>query len=134
LRLALAAVLFFAATAPALAQTLSAREAKQIFYGFDMMGVVEGTDVSWRECIRPNGKTSYWHDQDYQQGTLRIRDDGVLCFSYPDPQTGTEACWHAERLSGSNWRFVSVDGGATVFVTKQTRKAKSCPDNNAPIS
>ena len=133
MRLALTIGLFFACVTPALAAALTAEEAKETFFGFDMAGYVEGTDETWRECIKPTGRTVYWHDGIYQEGTLRIRDDAMLCFSYPDPETAAESCFSATRV-GSNWRFEYETQGGSTFITSQARMVKACPTGVGPTS
>ncbi len=129
----LAAGLLLAGAAPALAAPLSARDAKKQFFGYDMMGHIEGSNTQWRECVNPSGKTVYWIEGEKREGTLRIRDDGALCFSYPNPQVADEDCFFAERRGASNWRFTYEFQGDT-FVTDKTRKVKECPKEEAPIS
>ena len=133
MRAAMFAGLALAAVGPALAEGLSAREARGAFFGLDMTGYLSGDNTKWRECVRPSGETSYWFGGSYDQGRLRIRDDGALCFSYKSTGYAREACFHAER-QGSNWKFTDENDPATIFLTTQTRRVNACPTNEAPIS
>jgi hypothetical protein len=134
MRRVVVALFLLACAAPALAAPLSAKDAKKQFFGYDMMGRIEGTNTQWRECVNPSGGTVYWIEGEKREGTLRIRDDGALCFSYPNPQLSDEDCFTAERRGASNWRFVYEFAGGDTFVTTKTRRVKECPKEEAPIS
>lgn len=136
MRAALVAVFAFAAATTATAQSayLSAPDARRIFYGIDMRGKHQPSNQDWRECIDPEGRTSYWFEGAYDRGRLTVRNDGALCFSYASSNYGRTACWKVRRLSATSYRFESVDGDAGVFIATATRPARACPAENAPIS
>ena len=124
-------------TGAVLAQTsgyLSAPEARRVFYGIDMQGTHQPSGAAWRECVDPDGKTSYWYGGSYDEGRLTIRQDGALCFSYLSSGYRDNACWKVKRSSATNYRFESVDGDEGVFVTTRTQAAQSCPGRDTPIS
>jgi hypothetical protein len=122
------------APAAALGPRATPDEAKKAFFGFDMEGYVEGSNTSWRECIEPAGKTSYWYDGAFDQGKMRVRDDGALCFSYASSGFAQEGCYFAHH-EGKNWRFVGETQGDGVFVTRRTRaNVRACPGEQVPTS
>ncbi len=124
-------------TAAAWAQTsgyLSAPEVRRVFYGIDMRGTHQPSGAAWRECVDPDGKTSYWHGGAYDEGRLTIRQDGALCFSYVSSGYRDNACWKVKRTNATNYRFESVDGDEGVFVTTRTRAAQTCPGRDTPVS
>jgi hypothetical protein len=138
MRIALIALLILAAAparaAPAAPPAPAPAAGGSAFLGFDMSGYVEGTNRQWRECIKPAGVTSYWIEGFFDQGRVRVRDDGVLCFSYKSENFAREGCFIAERR-GENWRFTDENDRQTVFVTTHTRKnVKACPTNLPPVS
>jgi hypothetical protein len=135
MRLAVVAVLALAsAAASAQSAYLGPSEARRVFYGIDMRGKHQPSNQDWRECIDPDGKTSYWFQGAYDQGRLTVRGDGALCFSYASSDYERNACWKVRRLTATTYRFESADGDAGVFVATATRPAQSCPDQNAPVS
>lgn len=124
-------------TAAAAAQAtgyLSAPEARRVFFGIDMRGTHQPSGAAWRECVTPDGKTSYWHAGAYDEGRLTIRQDGALCFSYASSGYRDSACWKVKRVNPTNYRFESVDGDEGVFLTTRTQPAQSCPGRDTPIS
>jgi hypothetical protein len=125
--------LALALAAPSLAWAMSAAEAKKTFFGYDMNGVIEGTDQRWRECINPNGTTAYWFDGQFRKGFLRVRDDGMLCFSYPNPKSAPEDCFAAHKTA-SGWRFTYEFPGGDTFIASHVRKVNACPGEDAPVS
>ena len=134
MRIALTATLVMILAAPTIAAALTPTDARRAFLGLDMRGYVEGSNAQWRECINPAGVTSYWIEGSFDEGRLRIRDDGVLCFSYKSASYADEACFTA-AAHGANWRFVDVADPRSVFVTTHTRKnVKACPTTLAPVS
>jgi len=130
--IALAAVSVAAVAQPA--GYLSAPEARRVFFGIDMQGEHRPSGVAWRECIDPDGKTSYWLNGGYDEGRLTVRGDGALCFSYASSAFRDNACWRAKRVNPTNYRFESVDGEDGVFVTTRTVPAQRCPGRDTPIS
>lgn len=130
--------LFFAAifalgmVSPALAKALSAAEAKKAFFGLDMTGVYEPDGTPWRECVKPSGETIYWYRGTIDFGRLTIRNDGALCFAYKSTDYAqTDNCYNATRVGGG-YRFTHVSDPSSVFVAKQAKPIKACPDPNAP--
>ena len=116
-----------------IADALTAAEGKSIFLGYDMNGVIEGTKTRWRECVNPNGTTAYWVEGDIRKGFLRIRDDGALCFSYPDPQHAAEDCFFAAK-KGAGWRFTYEQEGGDTFIATSVKKVAKCPGPDTPVS
>jgi hypothetical protein len=133
MRVTIFSAILLAAVAPAVAATLSADQAKKIFFGYDMAGYLAGENTKWHECIHPDGTTTYWFAGTIDDGRLRIRDDGVLCFSYKSTNYQNEGCFTAQR-NGSNWRFTDENDPSTVFVTTHTRSVKACPTKEPAIS
>lgn len=134
---AVAFALLAVSTAVAAAQAtgyLGASEARRVFFGIDMQGSHQPSGAAWRECVTPDGDTSYWHAGAYDEGKLTIRRDGALCFSYASSGFRDNSCWKVKRVNPTNYRFESVDGDEGVFVTTRTRAAQSCPGRDTPIS
>lgn len=132
---ALAALaVFFISTAAAQGAHLSAPEARRIFFGIDMQGRHEPSNTDWRECITPDGKTTYWFLGAVDEGRMTIRRDGALCFSYASSNFSNQACWKVKRLTATTYRFESTDGDDGVFVATSTRPAQSCSARDAPMS
>jgi hypothetical protein len=128
----LAATLFLGLATPALAKALSAAEAKKVFFGLDMTGVYEADGTPWRECVKPNGETIYWYRGTVDLGRLTIRNDGALCFAYKSSDySQVDNCYTATR-QGGGYRFTHVADPTSVFVAKQAKSIKACPDPDAP--
>jgi hypothetical protein len=132
-----AALAGLALLALAAARPLDAPAARKAFFGIDMAGVYVEDGSSWRECVAPNGETSFWHRDVFDQGRLRIRDDGALCFTYASRGFADEGCYRAFR-EGQGFRFVS-DGpeGAEqeVWVTRSYRaNVKVCEGPEPAVS
>ncbi len=128
----LAATLVLGLATPALAKALSAAEAKKAFFGLDMTGVYEPDGTPWRECVKPSGETVYWYRGTVDLGRLAIRKDGALCFSYKSSDySQTDNCYTAVR-QGAGYRFTHVTDPSSVFVAKQAKPIKACPDPEAP--
>jgi hypothetical protein len=129
-----ALVLLVAAGASAQSAYMSAPEARRIFYGIDMQGRHEPSKETWRECITPDGKTSYWFRGAVDEGRLVLKREGELCFSYASSGYRSESCWRARRLTASTYRFESTNPDDGVFITTATRPAQSCPGRETPMS
>jgi len=127
LRLGLA--LSLAALSLAAAAPLDASSARRTFFGVEMSGVMLGEtkEVPWRECVDPQGRTVYTFAGAVDQGKLRVREDGALCFSYKSSGFADEGCFAAYREAKGQFRFVGLDG-ESVFVTRRIRPGvKACP-------
>jgi hypothetical protein len=137
---ALLAALALAATAFAEEGFLSRDEARAELLGVELIGVEEVTGLSWRECIEPQGRTSYLRpgappQGPRDEGRLAISDDGQLCFSYRSSNFARASCYRGRREGADNYRFISADGGRLVFVTHAVRRGvRSCNPADAPIS
>jgi hypothetical protein len=120
-----------ALTAPAVAQLakgkgaeqrLNEAELKKALLGIDMQGFSPSENISWRECIQPNGETLYEVPDQVLKGRLDISPDGRACFSYNDNDYATAGCFWAYRQGKDGLRFeadykLTTGEPAAIFVT-----------------
>jgi hypothetical protein len=83
---------------------LSAAEARAELFGVRLIGVHEGINEPWQECIEPSGRTVYVFMRETQEGRLSIEDDGRACFAYADDGYAHRSCYLVQR-EGENYRF-----------------------------
>lgn len=125
--LALALVLGLAAGRP-----MTEAEAKKALLGLDMRGHLTEPKTPFRECIAPNGKTTYWYRGEIDEGKMTVGPDGAVCFSYVSSGFTDQACFRAFQ-EGRNIRFQEI-GGETVWVATDLRRVKACPGKDVPVS
>ncbi|MET0181322.1 MAG: hypothetical protein ABW199_00395 [Caulobacterales bacterium] len=112
---------------------LSHSEARRAMFGIEMAGVHEGDGAEWRECISPQGVTSYVFDGVTDEGRMRIDDDGRACFRYRSSNFEREGCFTIQR-EGRGFRFNSGDGKPDFVARSVRRGVRSCSGADAPIS
>ncbi|MDX2233735.1 MAG: hypothetical protein NW200_04485 [Hyphomonadaceae bacterium] len=123
------------AVGPAAAQgVMGAADARRTFFGIDMEGVHQPSGLRWRECIDPQGRTTYWFAETIDQGVLTVRDDGALCFAYASRGYQDKACWRIRPQGRGVYRFEHADGESGVFVTTSTRRVRVCQGADTPMS
>jgi hypothetical protein len=125
----LAVLLMAALAAPAGAQLakgagqkLNQAELKKALLGIDMMGFSPSENMSWRECIQPDGETLYEIPDQVLKGRLDISPDGRACFSYADTEYSSVGCFWTYRQGKDGLRFeadykLTTGEPASVFVT-----------------
>ncbi|GAM98761.1 hypothetical protein U91I_02397 [alpha proteobacterium U9-1i] len=106
------------ATAKSLA--LTAAEARSELFGVELVGVVEGDETPWRECIAPDGTTLYEIEERVDAGRLTITADGQACFSYASSNYDRTSCWGVSRDGDDNYRFSTA--ASPDFVTRIVRR------------
>lgn len=103
-------------------QKLSVAELKKALLGIDMQGFSPSENMSWRECIQPDGETLYEMPDQVIKGRLDIAPDGRACFSYADTDYSSVGCFWTYRQGKDGLRFeadykLTTGEPASVFVT-----------------
>lgn len=135
MKLAIAALVVVASAGAAWAQDLlDGAAARRALFGVDLRGAHESSGIPFRECITPAGKTAYWFGENFDEGRVRVDEQGLVCFSYRSTNFTSEACWTAYRIAGGNFRFESATGSGEAFVTTAAPRTRTCPGRDAPVS
>ena len=103
-------------------QRLKEGELKKALLGIDMQGYSPSEQMSWRECIQPDGETLYEIPDRVLKGRLDITPDGLACFSYSDDGYSTAGCFWTYRQGKDGLRFeadykLPTGEPASIFVT-----------------
>jgi hypothetical protein len=122
LALALIAAPAGAQLAKGAGQKLNQAELKKALLGIDMQGFSPSENISWRECIQPDGVTLYEIPDQVLKGRLDISPDGRACFSYSDTDYKSVGCFWAYKQGKNGLRFeadykLTTGEPASVFVT-----------------
>ena len=118
----IAALVCGLATTPftAMAEWMSREDIEGELFGVRVSGVIEGTDIRWRECIQIDGETVYEVDgQPPLRGVVTVTDDDLACFSYG----GLASCFRVER---TNERYAFVDAVDRFLVKEVERAVSQC--------
>jgi hypothetical protein len=116
------------------AGALTAADVRKAIFGVDLRGFHESSGEQFRECVSPNGTTSYWFLGEFMEGRVSVRDDGAVCFAYRESNFQDQACWWSYRVRGNNFRFESVSGSGEAFVTTAAPRVRVCPGKDVPVS
>jgi len=66
-----------------LAEIMTKEEIEDELMGVTVSGIIEGTDLNWRECIDREGDTFYEVEGERaRQGRILVTENGLACFSY----------------------------------------------------
>lgn len=103
---------------------LTQEEAQAALFGIDMDGYSPSAEMTWRECIDPQGTTLYETPLGVQNGVLEVNEWGEACFAYDDDDYSTWQCFRV-RLTGSGIVFES-DFGDVFVTTSLMRGVRSC--------
>src|SRR5262245_5599265 len=106
-------------------------EVKKALLGMDMHGFSPSENLSWRECIQPDGETLYETPNEVVKGRLFINPEGLACFAYEDTGYNVASCyWTYRQGKGLRWESDTKTLGGepqSVFViTKMITGIKSC--------
>src|SRR5262245_43274794 len=81
-------------------------EVKKALLGVDLQGYSPTENLSWRECIQPDGETLYETPREVVKGRLFINPEGLACFAYEDTNYSVASCFWTYR-QGKNLRWES---------------------------
>jgi hypothetical protein len=132
-RLGLVAITAALLAAPAMAQlvkeyggkVLKRDELRTALFGIEMEGYSPTSNMSWRECVDPQGETFYEIPGSALNGRLMISPEGKACFSYEDDDYSTVGCYVVKR-SDKGLRFEGDYLNSVFITTRVTTGIKSC--------
>ena len=106
-------------------------EVKKALLGVDLHGFSPTSNMSWRECIQPDGETLYETPTEVVKGRVFINPEGLACFAYEDTGYTAASCyWTYRQANGLRWESdTKTIGGEpqSVFVaTKVITGITSC--------
>ncbi|WP_300056075.1 hypothetical protein [uncultured Roseobacter sp.] len=120
-------------------QMLTSDDLEAELPGTHLFGHLMGSNISFDECIEPDGETVYRFAPESAEigysnpGQMVITPLAQACFSYPPDNDPNPSCFRVFRY-GDGYVFDAVGATSRFVVTKVLRGIDICPDPGALIS
>jgi len=106
-------------------------EVKKALLGSDLHGFSPSENMSWRECIQPDGETLYETPSEVVKGRVFVNPEGLACFAYEDTGYSVASCyWTIRQGKGLRWesdtKTITGEPQSVFVTTKVITGIKSC--------
>ncbi|MEM7765995.1 MAG: hypothetical protein AAF253_00735 [Pseudomonadota bacterium] len=109
-------------------EIMTKEEIEDELMGVTVSGVIEGTDLGWRECIDREGATFYEVEGERARpGRILVTDGGLACFSY-----GAIASCFTVMRDGPYYAL--VDAVDRFLIQRIERPVRRCTPANDAVS